>query len=113
MDAIYQRGRATVAEVRADLIDPPGYSAVRALLGILEKKGMLRHEAVGPRYVYIPVQSREMARLGALRHLMRTFFNDSTEQLMAALLDLSDSRIPDEEYQRLSRLIEKARSEGK
>lgn len=113
MDVIYALGRATVAEVREQLPDPPGYSAVRALLRILEEKGHLRHEQDGPRYVFLPTVPAEKARDSALRHLLRTFFDGSAEGALAALLDLEASQLTPEEYDRLVERIERARREGR
>jgi BlaI family penicillinase repressor len=111
MDAVYRLGRATVAEVRAELADPPTYSAVRGMLRFLEDKGLLRHEQDGVRYVYIPTVAPAKARRSALRHLVRTFFGGSAQEAMAALLE--DTRLSEEELERLERLVEKARKEGK
>jgi BlaI family transcriptional regulator, penicillinase repressor len=113
MDAIYRLGRATAAEVRENMPDPPGYSAVRAMLRLLEEKSYLRHEQQGPRYIYLPTLSRDKARQSALKQLVQTFFDNSTEQTVSALLDMSKSRMSDEELERLSALIEKARREGR
>ena len=113
MDSVYRRGRATAAEVMGDLPDPPSYSAVRTMLRLLEEKGHLKHEQDGPRYVYLPTVARENARLSALQHLVSTFFNGSTEQAMAALLELSDSDLSDEQLARMQQLIESARAEGR
>jgi predicted transcriptional regulator len=113
MDVIYRSGRATVAEVMASLADPPSYSAVRALLRVLEAKGHLRHEEDGPRYVFLPTIPRERARQSALRQLLHTFFDGSTEQAVAALLDLSSARMSDAELDRLRDLIADARKEGR
>ena len=115
MDVIYRSpgGRATAAEVLDQLADPPSYSAVRALLRVLEEKGHLRHEEDGPRYVFLPTVPRERARRSALRQLLHTFFDGSTEQAVAALLDLSSTRLSDAELVRLSRLIADARKEGR
>src|SRR3954465_4562183 len=88
MDAVYRLGRATAADVLGDLPDPPSYSAVRGMLRLLEDKGHLRHEQDGPRYVYLPTTERDEARRSALAHLLRTFFDNSRESAMAALLDL-------------------------
>ena len=112
MDFLYQHGRATAAEVQANLPDPPSYSAVRAMLRVLEEKGHARHEQDGPRYVYRPRVARDRAKLSALRHLVRTFFDGSREQLVAALLDDGTTQLSDEELDRLSRLIDRARQEG-
>jgi predicted transcriptional regulator len=113
MDAIYRRGQATVAEVLEDMPDPPSYSAVRAMLRVLEEKGHLRHDQQGPRYVFLPTVPRDQARRSALQQLVRTFFDGSTEQTVAALLDLSDTKLSDAELKRLSRLIDQARKEGR
>jgi BlaI family transcriptional regulator, penicillinase repressor len=113
MDAIYRLGRATAAEVLGNMPDPPGYSAVRAMLRLLEEKGYLKHEQQGPRYIYLPTLSRDKARQSALKQLVQTFFDNSTEQTVSALLDMSKSRLSDEELERLSALIDKARKEGR
>lgn len=113
MDAVYRLGRATAADVLANMPDPPGYSAVRTMLRLLEEKGLLRHDQDGPRYVYLPTLSRDKARQSALKQLVQTFFDNSTEQTVAALLDMSKSKMSGEELERLSQLIEKARKEGR
>ncbi len=111
MDVIYARGQATAAEVVAALPDPPSYSAVRALLRILEEKGHLRHQQDGPRYVFLPVVPRERARRSALRNVVRTFFNGSAAQAAAALID--QTTLSDAEFEKLAALIDKARKEGR
>jgi predicted transcriptional regulator len=111
MDVIYARGQATAADVTAALADPPSYSAVRALLRILEQKGHLRHQHDGPRYVFLPTVPRDRARRSALRNLVRTFFDGSSAQAAAALID--QSQLSDEDFQRLSHAIDKARKEGR
>ena len=113
MDVIYARGRATVAEVLDGLSDAPSYSTVRTLLRLLEEKGRVRHEEAGPRYVYIPTVPREKARRSALRNVIQTFFDGSTEDAMAALLDLHDVRRRPLELDRIEALIDKARREGR
>ncbi len=113
MDVIYQRGQATAAEVMAGIPDPPGYSAVRAMLRVLEEKGHLRHESRGPRYVFLPTVPREKARRSSLKQLVQTFFEGSVEQTVAALLDLSASKLTHEELDRLAALIDRARKEGR
>jgi predicted transcriptional regulator len=113
MDSVYRRGKATAAEVMADLPEAPSYSAVRTMLRLLEDKGHLRHEQDGPRYVYVPMVARENARVNALKHLVSTFFNGSAEQAMAALLEISDSNLSDDQLGRLQQLIEDARTEGR
>ena len=112
MDVIYRRGRATAAEVLEGLPDPPSYSAVRALLRLLEEKGHVHHEQDGPRYVYAPTVARDRARRTALKHVVRTFFDGSATEAVAALLD-GETRLPDAELDRLSALIEQARKEGR
>jgi predicted transcriptional regulator len=107
MDVLYARGSATAAEVRESLPDPPSYSAVRALLRILEEKGHARHHQEGPRYVYLPQVSRERARKSALRRLVSTFFEGSAGQAAAALI--GTERLSKAELARLSSLIEKAK----
>jgi len=113
MDIIYALQKATVNQVLGRLPSPPSYSAVRALLRVLELKGHLVHCQDGPRYVYAPTWPREQARRSALKHLLQTFFDDSTEDAVAALLDISEDNLSAEDYGRLLELIEKARKEGR
>lgn len=111
MDLLFQRGRATAAEVQEGLPEAPSYSAVRALLRILEEKGHVRHEQDGPRYVYLPRADRERARQSALKHVVQTFFDGSAEQAVAALLGTEAPRMAPAELERLAELIERARKE--
>lgn len=113
MDILYRCGKAAASEVREAMEDAPSYSAVRAMLRVLEDKGHVRHQAEGLRYVYVPVVAREQAKRSAVKHLMSTFFNDSPEQIVAALLDLSSTRLTRQELDRMAALIEQARKEGK
>lgn len=113
MDVIYRLGKATAQEVRDNLPDPPSYSAVRALLRVLEEKGHVRHRQEGPRYLYLPTVARDKARKSALKQLLRTFFDGSTEAAVAALLDMSVDELSDEELERLAELIERTRQEGR
>lgn len=113
MEVVYRLGEATVADVQREIPDPPSYSAVRTFLRILEEKGHVRHKEVGPRYVYLPRVSREKARRSALRGLLRNFFDDSRESLVAELLDDEASRLSPEELDNLAGLIERARKEGR
>lgn len=113
MDVVYARGRVTVAEVLEGIADAPSYSTVRTLLRLLEEKGQLRHEQDGPRYVYVPVVAREKARRSALRNMLHTFFDGSTEEAVAALLDLHDERKGPVDMARIRALIEKAQREGR
>jgi BlaI family penicillinase repressor len=112
MDIIYQRGQATAAEVMENLQDPPGYSAVRTLLRVLEEKGDLRHEQQGPRYVFLPTVTHEKAKRSALKRMLEVFFNGSTEAAVAALLDISQARLTPEEWERLGLLVERAKKKG-
>jgi len=112
LDILYQRGQATAAEVQTALPEPPSYSAVRALLRILEEKGHVRHEQDGPRYVYVPTVARDNAQRSALRHVLQTFFDGSAEQAISALLDGSSAKLSAAELDRLARLIETARKSG-
>jgi predicted transcriptional regulator len=112
MDIIYQSGSATAADVMESLPDPPSYSAVRALLKVLELKGHLKHRQDGPRYVYSPKLSREKAKRSALRHLIQTFFDGSAEEAVATLLDVSKSDLSDDDLDHLKKLIEQTKQEG-
>lgn len=113
MNIIHQFGQATAQEVMDNLPDPPSYSAVRALLRLMEEKGYLRHEQDGQRYIYKATLAREKARKSALRQMVQTFFDGSTEQAVAALLDLNRRQLSGAELERLSQLIEQARKEGR
>ena len=112
MDVLYQRQRASAAEIRQSLASPPSYSAVRALLRILEDKGHIRHAEKDLRYVYFPTVSRRRVRRAALRHLVETFFDGSAAQTVATLLDPSTARMSESELDRISELIVKARKGG-
>lgn len=109
MDAIIRRGHATAADVLADLPDPPSYSSVRSMLRLLEDKGYLRHEWEGPRHVYRPAADPEQIRRSATRHLLRTFFNDSMESAVVAMLGSTEKPPSEQELERLARLIAAAR----
>jgi predicted transcriptional regulator len=111
MEIVYQHGRVSAAEVRDRMPDPPSYSAVRAMLRILEDKGHVRHEQDGPRYVYLPTVPREEASETALRRLVRTFFEGSPEGAMAALLDMESDKLDDEALERIAARIADARRE--
>ena len=112
LDILYQRGQATAAEVQSALPEPPSYSAVRALLRILEEKGHVRHDQDGPRYVYLPIVPRDNAQRSAMRHLLQTFFDGSAEQAISALLDDSSAKLSGAELDRLARMIDTARKSG-
>ena len=113
MEILFQRGKASATEVREAMTDAPGYSAVRAMLRILEEKGHVKHQAEGLKYVYVPSIGRYKAKRTAVKHLMETFFNGSPEHVMAALLDVSSRQLSSEELDRMAQLIESARKEGK
>jgi predicted transcriptional regulator len=113
MEVLFRRGGATVADVRGEMPDPPSYSAVRTMLGLLEGKGQVRHAKDGRRFVYTPVVAREKARGSAVRNLLRTFFDDSVEQAVASLLDSSERRLTDEELGRIEKLVGSARKGGR
>ena len=113
MDILYRRGRATAAEVLEDMASPPTYSAVRALLRILEDEGHIKHVQDGPRYVYLPAVARNDARKSALSHVVTTFFDGSVEQVVATLVESSRSKLSKDELERLAQLIEKAKKEGR
>jgi predicted transcriptional regulator len=113
MDIIYKLGQATAAEVLENMPDPPSYSAVRAMLRLLEEKGCLRHDTDGPRYVFVPTLNREKARKSALQQMLHTFFDGSTEEAVATLLNMSRARLSQDELDRLSQMIEEARKRGR
>jgi predicted transcriptional regulator len=113
MDVLFRRGRATAAEVLADLADPPSYSAARALLAKLERKGHIAHTEEGRAYVYAPAVRKETARQNALAHLLKTFFDNSTEQAVAALLSLRSKKLSERELDRVAELVDRARKEGR
>jgi predicted transcriptional regulator len=113
LDILYRLGRATAAEVMAELPGEPAYSTVRTQLRVLEEKGHVRHEEQGLRYVYAPAVPRHAARKSALRHLVQTFFDGSAEKAVAALLGPEGARLTDEELERIADLVAKARKEGR
>lgn len=113
MDVVYRLGRASVGEVRDHLADPPSYSAVRAMLNLLEDKGHLAHEQDGLRYVYRPTAARAQLRRSALRHLVHTFFDGSPTSAVAALLEMADGELSASDRARLAKLIAQAKAEGK
>ena len=113
MDIVYEMKEASAQQILERLPAPPSYSAVRALLRVLEQKGHLVHRQDGPRYVYVPRLPKDKARRSALAHLKQTFFDGSTTDVVAALLDLSEADLSDQDYARLTELIDKARKEGR
>jgi predicted transcriptional regulator len=113
LDILYARGRATAAEVLDDLREPPSYSAVRTLLGRLEQKGFVAHEEEKRTYVYSPVVAKDEARENALTHLMKTFFNNSTESAVAAILTRRGKKPSAQELDRVRKLVDDARKRGR
>jgi predicted transcriptional regulator len=113
MSVVHRLGRATAAEVLAEMPEPPSYSAVRAMLRILEDKGQLKHEQDGPRYVYSTTMPVERAGRSALRDVVSTFFAGSAEEAVATLIDMNERKLSSEELDRLADLINRAREEGR
>jgi BlaI family penicillinase repressor len=113
MDALYQKGKSSASEVQDAIPDAPSYSAVRAMLRVLEEKGHVTHQAEGLKYVYLPTVPRDKAKRSAVKHLVDTFFKDAPDQVVAALLDVSSTRLTRAELDRMAEIIEKARREGK
>ena len=113
MDILYRSGKASASEVLNAMPDPPSYSAVRAMLRVLEEKGHVKHREEGLKYVFTPVVAREKAKRSAMKHVMETFFNGSAEQTVAALLDVSSTKLTRDELDRMAEMIEKAKKEGK
>ena len=113
LDILYQREKASASDVREAMEDPPSYSAVRTLLGVLEEKGHIQHEADGLKYVYSPTVPKEKAWRSVMKHMMDTYFGGSPEQAVAALLDVSSGQLKREDLNRMAAMIEKAKKEGK
>ena len=113
MNVVYQLGEAGVGDVLARLPDPPSYSSVRKMLAVLEEKGHLKHRHDKNRYIYFPRVARDKASRRALKQLLKIFFDNSPTKAMAALIDSSTARLSASEFDELSRLIEKARKEGR
>jgi len=113
MDILYQQGKASALEVQEFMENAPSYSAVRAMLRVLEEKGHVRHVAEGLKYVYVPTVGRDKARRSAVKHVLDTFFNGSAEQIVAALLDVQSTRLTHDELDRMAEMIEKAKREEK
>ena len=113
MDTLYQRGKSSASAVREAMPNAPSYSAVRAMLRVLEEKGHIRHQAEGLKYVYLPTVPRDKAKRSAVKHLVDTFFKDAPDQVVAALLDVSSTRLTRAELDRMAEIIDKARREDK
>ena len=113
MDFLFQRGKASVGEVLDGIPNPPGYSAVRATLRTLEQKGRVVHEEDGRAYVYRPTLRQDAARRSALTHVLKTFFDNSAEQAVAALLEIKGTKLSQAELDRVSKLVDQAKKEGR
>ncbi len=112
MNVLYGIGRATAEQVRTGMADALSNSAVRTMLRSLERKGHVKHEQDGPRYVFMPTVEARTARQGALQQVLQVFFKGSTEQAFAALLDLKASDLTEDDYNRMAELIDRARRKG-
>src|SRR5688572_26998431 len=113
MDALYTLGEATVGEVMDNIPDPPSYSAVRATLRVLEEKEHVKHKQDGPRYLYLPIVPRDKARSHALKHLVGTFFGGSVEQAVMALLSMPETKMSDDQLEKLAEQVRQAEEEGR
>jgi BlaI family transcriptional regulator, penicillinase repressor len=113
MDVLIAQGRASASDIQSLIPDPPGYSAIRATLRVMEEKGYIRHEQNGPAYVYTPKIAPERAKRSALKHILNTFFAGSAERMVAALLDVSSGNLDPSELDRIAALVEGARREGR
>ena len=113
MDVIYRKRRATASEVMEEIPEAPGYSTVRTLLGVLEKKGHLRHERQGYHYVYFPTVAVDQVSSSMLEHVMNTFFEGSAERVVSAVLDITESELTKSEYDKILQMVEQARQEGR
>ncbi|MBZ5511148.1 MAG: BlaI/MecI/CopY family transcriptional regulator [Acidobacteriia bacterium] len=113
LDILYRFGEAGVAQVREQIPNPPTYSAVRGMLALLERKGLVRHRQDKLRYVYAPTTPRNKAALSALRYMVATFFGGSTKDAMAALLDISDAKLTQNDLDRLRNMVRQAREQGR
>lgn len=112
MDAVYRSGEASVGEVLAEMPNPPSYSAIRKMLNVLERKGFLQHRREGTKYIYRPTRSRHSASRSAVKHLLSTFFSGSTTEAVNTILDVSSRKLTDDDFDRLRKMIEKARQGG-
>jgi predicted transcriptional regulator len=113
MDALYAMSEATVGEVMDRMPDPPSYSAVRATLRVLEEKGHVKHKQDGPRYLYLPTVSRDKAQNNALKHVVGTFFGGSVEQAVMALLSMPETKMSDDQLEKLAEQVRRAEEEGR
>ena len=113
MDALYAMSEATVGEVMDRMPDPPSYSAVRATLRVLEEKGHVKHKQDGPRYLYLPTVSRDKAQNNALKHVVGTFFGGSVEQAVMALLSMPETKMSEDQLEKLAEQVRRAEEEGR
>ena len=113
MDVVYRLGRASAQDVLDNLADPPSYSAVRATLRVLEEKGHVKHKQDGPRYLYLPTVSRDKAQNNALKHVVGTFFGGSVEQAVMALLSMPETKMSDDQLEKLAEQVRRAEEEGR
>jgi len=113
MDAIHRMGEATAAQVQDAIPDPPGYSAVRALLAVLQEKGLVKHDKLGRAYVYRPTVSQQKVRESALKHVVQTFFDGSVASVVASLVNSSDKNLSDEDFEKLEKLVREKRKQRK
>jgi BlaI family transcriptional regulator, penicillinase repressor len=113
MDGLYAMGEATVGEVMDRMPDPPSYSAVRATLRVLEEKGHVKHKQDGPRYLYLPTVSRDKAQSTALKHVVGTFFGGSVEQAVMALLSMPETKMSEDQLEKLAEQVRRAEEEGR
>ncbi len=112
VESIYRLGEAAVSDVLAELTDPPSYSSVRAMLGQLVQKGVLKQRQEGKRYLYRPAVSKDKARQSVLKNVLATFFEGNPLDAMVAMLDISDEQLAEDDLRRLKGLIEKTRKEN-
>ncbi len=113
MDILYRKGRAAAAEVMDELPGSPSYSTVRTQLRVLERKGHVRHEEDGVKFVYMPAVPRRAARKSALKHLVDTFFDGSVEKVVGALLGGEGMRVSEDELARIAEQVARARAPRK
>jgi predicted transcriptional regulator len=113
MDVLYARGRASASEIQESLPDTPSNSTVRTILRVLERKGLVRHVEEGLRYLFLPIVPRSAARKSALQRVMRTFFDGSAKEAVAAFLDPGAFSLSKEDLDELSRMLDQARKEAK
>jgi predicted transcriptional regulator len=109
VDVLYALGEAGAAEIAARLPDRPAYNTVRVTLGVIERKGFVRHRREGHRYLYAPVIPLERAKRSALSHMVRTFFRNSPTAAIMALLDHAPGALTERDLTEIRRLVERAK----